>query len=126
MLCTERHVGIGAVRRLVEAYTGCSTSLCRQPSSVERASDVAADVGVRLLQRVAHPGLCARWMTRANFSRQNPRASRIVGQIELLKASPAAPSGAPAAPAWASRRSEVVQAHDFVAAREQRARCASR
>ena len=68
---------------------------------VECTGDVAADVGVRLLERIAHAGLGGQvHHARETLAREQRAHRRLVRDVELLEAeSAAAAAGAPGAPA---------------------------
>jgi hypothetical protein len=80
------------------AYTRCCARRARQPSSTFRKPDrLAVDVGVRVVERVAHAGLRGQVHHAVEASRgKQRRHAGAVGDVQLLESgSPVPAAGAP-------------------------------
>jgi hypothetical protein len=81
----ERHVGVGPVYRAGRGVHKVLDAIVPAAfEHVQRAADVAAHVGVRILQRVAHARLgCQMHHPREFLAGEELRHGRVVGKIEL-------------------------------------------
>ena len=84
----ERHVGVEAVHRAGRReYQVLCAIVAATFEHVERASDIAVDVGLRILERVTHAGLRGEVDdAREFFAREQRFHAALVGEVHLHEA----------------------------------------